>query len=52
MTNDLDDLLSHLDSVIQQLKRLKEKEHVENTNEDLAWELLSQIEELFMTVFT
>lgn len=49
MTIGLEDLLSHLESVIQQLRR---EEPAEHENEDLAWERLSDIEELFMQVFT
>ena len=52
MTTSLEDLLSYLESVIQQLQLLNREEHAEHENEDLAWDGLSQIEDLFMQLFT
>ena len=50
MTTSLEDLLSYLESVIQQLEQLNREEHSEHENEDLAWERLSQIEGLFYAI--
>ena len=52
MTAGLEDVLSYLESVSQQLQHLNSEEHAEHENEDLAWERLSQIEDLFMQLFT
>ena len=51
MTTSFLDLLYYLESAIEQLKLLLEEEHVEHENEDLAWERLAQIEDLFLRVF-
>lgn len=40
MTTGLDDLLGYLQSIIQQWKRFKEEDRVEDENEDLAWNSL------------
>ncbi|KAL3146380.1 hypothetical protein ABBQ32_003065 [Trebouxia sp. C0010 RCD-2024] len=45
MTTSLNELNSHLQSVIKELNVLKAAEDIDLTNEDLAWELLSTIEE-------
>ena len=52
MTTSFEDLFCHLESAIEQLKLLIEEEHAEHENEDLAWEQLSQIEDLFVQLFT
>lgn len=51
MPASLEDLLSHLDSVVRQLRRLKEADDIDIENLDLAWELLATIEDLFLQVF-
>lgn len=51
MTTSLDDLLTHLETVIQHLNGLKEAEEIELASEHLAWEQLSKIEELFVDLF-
>lgn len=50
MTIFFEDLLSYLESVIQLLQQLNSEEHIQHDNEDLAWERLSEIEELFIWV--
>lgn len=43
MPASLEDLIAHLDSVVQQLKRLKEADDIEIENLDLAWKLLAKL---------
>ena len=47
MPSSLNELISHLQSVIKELNVLKAAEDTDLTNEDLAWELSSTIEDLW-----
>lgn len=51
MTTSLNELISHVQSVIKELHVLKATEDIDLTDEDLAWELLSTIEELWFLKF-
>lgn len=41
------EILSLLTSVVKEIKVMKEAEDIDRTNEDLAWKLLAEIEDLF-----
>ena len=51
MATCFENLVKHLEFVIRQLEQLDSQDRVEEENEDLAWELLANIEEPFINVF-
>ena len=47
MKASLDDLILSLVSAVPELKKLTKADEIDRKDEDSAWELLAQIEELF-----